>query len=302
MKEAAIFPGQGSQIPGMGKELMEQFPDLAPGMFARANEILDFEISKIMFGGTEEELKQTSVTQPAIYIHSVILATALGLKPGMVAGHSLGEFSALAAAGAITFEDGLKLVAIRAKAMQRACDANPSAMAALVGMENAAVEALCADISSKGPDYLVVPANYNSPGQIVVSGTVGGVDLAILEAKSLGAKMAVRLPVNGAFHSPLMASAGEELEKGIATTIFKTPVCPIYQNVSATAVTNPDTIRANLIAQLTAPVRWTQTIQQMIADSGGPTAVTFTEYGPGKVLAGLVKRIDKNAIVSSRSF
>ncbi len=285
MKQAFVFPGQGAQFPGMGKDLYEKSP-AAREKFDKANEILGFKISDILFEGTAEELQKTSVTQPAIYIHSVILAEALGIqnKAAMMAGHSLGEFSALAASGCLSFEDGLKLVQIRANAMQKACDVTPSTMAAIVGLEDAAVEKLCTEVQ------LVVPANYNSPGQLVVSGSVEGIQAILEKAKAAGAKMAVQLSVNGAFHSPFMEPARVELEQGIRNTLFNTPTCPIYQNVCATGISNPEEIQLNLIAQLTAPVRWTQSVQQMIADG----ASGFTEIGPGKVLQGLVKRIDRS--------
>lgn len=285
MKQAFVFPGQGAQFPGMGKDLYEKSP-AAREKFDKANEILGFKISDILFEGTAEELQKTSVTQPAIYIHSVILAEALGIqnKAAMMAGHSLGEFSALAASGCLSFEDGLKLVQIRANAMQKACDVTPSTMAAIVGLEDAAVEKLCTEVQ------LVVPANYNSPGQLVVSGSVEGIQAILEKAKAAGAKMAVQLSVNGAFHSPFMEPARVELEQGIRNTLFNTPTCPIYQNVCAIGISNPEEIQLNLIAQLTAPVRWTQSVQQMIADG----ASGFTEIGPGKVLQGLVKRIDRS--------
>jgi [acyl-carrier-protein] S-malonyltransferase len=285
MKQAFVFPGQGAQFPGMGKDLYEKSP-AAREKFDKANEILGFKISDILFEGTAEELQKTSVTQPAIYIHSVILAEALGIqnKAAMMAGHSLGEFSALAASGCLSFEDGLKLVQIRANAMQKACDVTPSTMAAIVGLEDAVVEKLCTEVQ------LVVPANYNSPGQLVVSGSVEGIQALLEKAKAAGAKMAVQLSVNGAFHSPFMEPARVELEQGIRNTLFNTPTCPIYQNVCATGISNPEEIQLNLIAQLTAPVRWTQSVQQMIADG----ASGFTEIGPGKVLQGLVKRIDRS--------
>jgi [acyl-carrier-protein] S-malonyltransferase len=285
MKQAFVFPGQGAQFPGMGKDLYEKSP-AAREKFEKANEILGFKISDILFDGTAEELQKTSVTQPAIYIHSVILAEALGIqnKAAMMAGHSLGEFSALAASGCLSFEDGLKLVQIRANAMQKACDVTHSTMAAIVGLEDAAVENLCNEVQ------LVVPANYNSPGQLVVSGSVEGIQAILEKAKAAGAKMAVQLSVNGAFHSPFMEPARVELEQGIRNTLFNTPTCPIYQNVCAKGIINPEEIQLNLIAQLTAPVRWTQSVQQMIADG----ATGFTEIGPGKVLQGLVKRIDRS--------
>jgi [acyl-carrier-protein] S-malonyltransferase len=285
MKQAFVFPGQGAQFPGMGKDLSEKSP-AAREKFEKANDILGFRISDILFEGTADELQKTSVTQPAIYIHSVILAEALGIqeKAAMMAGHSLGEFSALAASRCLSFEDGLKLVQIRANAMQKACDLTPSTMAAIVGLEDEIVEKLCKEVPS------VVPANYNSPGQLVVSGSVEGIQSILEKAKTAGAKMAVQLAVNGAFHSPFMEPARVELEQGIRDTLFNTPICPIYQNVCATGISNPEEIQRNLIAQLTAPVRWTQSVQQMIADG----ANGFTEIGPGKVLQGLVKRIDRS--------
>lgn len=289
MKEAFIFPGQGAQFPGMGKDLFEK-SEQARKQFELANDILGFRISDILFNGTPEELQKTSVTQPAIYIHSVILAGEMGIgqRAGMMAGHSLGEFSALAAAGCLSFEDGLRLVQIRANAMQKACDLTPSTMAAIVGLEDGQVEQLCAETEA------VVPANYNSPGQLVVSGSVSGIQQLIEKAKAAGAKMAVQLAVNGAFHSPFMEPARVELEAGIRTTAFQMPSCPVYQNVCAKGILNPEEIQANLIAQLTAPVRWTQSVQQMIADG----ATAFTEIGPGKVLQGLVKRIDRSVSAS----
>jgi [acyl-carrier-protein] S-malonyltransferase len=289
MKKALLFPGQGSQFPGMAADLFER-SDIAKERFAQANEILGFDIQEIMFRGAEEDLKRTSVTQPAIFLHSVILAEVMELSKAasMVAGHSLGEFSALVVAGALKFEDGLRLVKTRADAMQKACDLSPSTMAALVGMEDAAVEALCASLEN------VVPANYNSPGQLVISGSVAGVAKAIELAKAQGAKMAVQLPVNGAFHSQFMEPARVELAQGIAATAFATPICPIYQNVDGKPYTDPEQIRENLNRQLTAAVRWTQTIQQMLADG----ATEFVEVGPGKVLQGLVKRIERSATVS----
>lgn len=284
MKEAFIFPGQGAQFPGMGKDLYEK-SEQARRLFELADDILGFKISGIMFNGAPEELQKTSVTQPAIYIHSVILAGEMGIRQraSMMAGHSLGEFSALAASGCLSFEDGLRLVQIRANAMQKACDLTPSTMAAIVGLEDGQVEQLCAETEG------VVPANYNSPGQLVVSGSVAGIQQLIEKAKAAGAKMAVQLAVNGAFHSPFMEPARVELEAGIRTTTFHALSCPVYQNVCAKGIVSPDEIQANLIAQLTAPVRWTQSVQQMIADG----ATAFTEIGPGKVLQGLVKRIDR---------
>ncbi len=291
MKQAFVFPGQGAQYPGMGKDLYDASL-AARKKFQVSDEILGFNISEIMFHGTPEELQKTSVTQPAIYIHSVILAEELGIreKAQMVAGHSLGEFSALAASGCLSFEDGLRLVQIRANAMQKACDLTPSTMAALVGLEDEAVETLCAEVDG------VVPANYNSPGQLVVSGSVEGIFAILEKAKAAGAKMAVQLAVNGAFHSPFMEPARVELEAGIRQTVFSNPICPIYQNVCGTGIIAPEEIQHNLIAQLTAPVKWTQSVRQMIADGAG----SFTEIGPGKVLQGLVKRIDKS--VSTAGF
>jgi [acyl-carrier-protein] S-malonyltransferase len=279
---AYVFPGQGAQFSGMGKNLYES-SDAARLMFEKANEILGFEITKIMFEGTDEELKQTNVTQPAIFLHSVILASTIeDFKPDMVAGHSLGEFSALVAAGALSFEDGLKLVSQRADAMQRACEQNPSTMAAILNLDDKVVEDICANI-----DGVVVAANYNCPGQLVISGSIEAVTLACEEMKAAGAKRALILPVGGAFHSPLMEPAREELAKAIENTLFSTPKCPIYQNVDAKPSSDVASIKANLIAQLTAPVRWTQSVQNMVADG----ATKFVECGPGKVLQGLVKKI-----------
>lgn len=289
--KAYIFPGQGSQFPGMGKDLYESNP-LAKELFEKANEILGFRITDIMFNGTEEELKQTKVTQPAIFLHSVILAKTLGesFKPEMVAGHSLGEFSALVGNGALSFEDGLRLVYQRALAMQKACEAKPSTMAAVLGMEDSKVEEICASVEG-----IVVAANYNCPGQLVISGEIEAVNKACEALKAAGAKRALVLPVGGAFHSPLMEPARVELEAAINATHFSNPVCPVYQNVTANAVSNPEEIKKNLIAQLTAPVRWTQSVKQMVADGGKH----FTEVGPGKVLQGLVKKIAPEAEVAS---
>ncbi len=287
MSHAYIFPGQGAQFVGMGKNLYEQNP-AAKEYFEHANEILGFRITDIMFGGTDEELKQTNVTQPAIFLHSVILfETTDGLKPDMVAGHSLGEFSALIANKALSFADGLRLVAKRAAAMQRACEINPSTMAAVLGLDDAKVEEICGAFTNE----VVVAANYNCPGQLVISGSNEGVRQACEQLKAAGAKRALILPVGGAFHSPLMQPAREELAAAIAATNFNTPTCPVYQNVDAQAYTDPAQIQQNLINQLTAPVRWTQTVQHMAAAG----ASHFTEVGPGSVLQGLVKKINKEA-------
>jgi [acyl-carrier-protein] S-malonyltransferase len=288
--KAYIFPGQGAQFSGMGKELYEQ-SDLAKELFERANAILGFRITDIMFEGTPEELKETKVTQPAVFLHSVILAKTLdeSFKPEMVAGHSLGELSALVASGALSFEDGLRLVSTRALAMQKACELKPSTMAAVLGLDDKIVEEICATT-----DGIVVPANYNCPGQLVISGEIAAVDMACQAMRVAGAKRALTLPVGGAFHSPLMEPAREELAAAIEKTTFSKPVCPIYQNVTASAVSDPDEIKKNLIIQLTAPVKWTQTVQQMIKDG----ATLFTEVGPGNVLQGLVKKIDKDAEVA----
>lgn len=284
--KAYVFPGQGAQFVGMGKDLYENNP-LAKEMFEKANEILGFRITDLMFAGTDEDLRQTKVTQPAIFLHSVILAKTLGdqFKPDMVAGHSLGEFSALVAAGALSFEDGLVLVSKRALAMQKACEATPSTMAAVLNLPDATVEEICATIT----DEVVVPANYNCPGQIVISGSVPGIDAACEKMLAAGAKRALKLKVGGAFHSPLMEPARTELAEAIEQTSFKKPVCPVYQNVNAKPQTDPVTIKENLVAQLTAPVRWTQSVENMIADG----AVKFTEVGPGAVLQGLVKKVNK---------
>ena len=279
---AYMFPGQGSQFPGMAKELYETDPK-ARELFDRADEILGFKITEIMFNGTAEELKQTKVTQPAIFLHSVILAMCSpDFKPDMVAGHSLGEFSALAAAGALDFEDGLRLVAIRARAMQKACEANPGTMAAILALPTEKVEAICEETEG-----VVVPANYNCDGQIVISGSVEAVSEASEKMKAAGARRALILPVGGAFHSPLMQQAADELAAGIESVTFKAPVCPVYQNVTALPTTDPAEIKKNLLAQLTAPVKWTQTVENMVADG----ADNFVESGPGKVLQGLVAKI-----------
>lgn len=289
MKKAYVFPGQGAQFSGMGKDLYENSA-LAKDLFEQANTILGFRITDTMFSGTDDELKQTKVTQPAIFLHSVILAKTLGesLKPDMVAGHSLGEFSALVVNKALTFEDGLQLVYKRAMAMQKACELNPSTMAAVLNLDDKVVEEICAEITAAG--NVVVPANYNCPGQLVISGSIEGVNIACEKLKAAGAKRALVLPVGGAFHSPLMQPAAEELEAAINATIFNTPICPVYQNVTASAVSDPAAIQKNLVAQLTGSVRWTQTVQQMIADG----ATTFVEVGPGKVLQGLVKKVNPN--------
>jgi [acyl-carrier-protein] S-malonyltransferase len=292
--KAYIFPGQGSQFSGMGKDLYENSP-LAKELFEKANEILGFRITDTMFSGTDEELKQTRITQPAIFLHSVIMAKTLGdnLKPDMVAGHSLGEFSALVANQTLAFEDALLLVYKRALAMQKACDINPSTMAAVLNLDDKIIEDICAEITASGE--IVVAANYNCPGQLVISGTINGVNIACEKMKAAGAKRALVLPVGGAFHSPLMEPARVELEAAIKVTTFNRPICPVYQNVTASAVYNPEEIQKNLIAQLTAPVKWTQTVKQMIADG----ATSFTEVGPGKVLQGLVKKVDSTMEAAS---
>lgn len=282
--KAYVFPGQGAQYPGMGKDLYEGSAD-AKALFDKANEILGFDITKIMFEGTVDDLKQTNVTQPAIFLHSVLLAkTVKDFTPDMVAGHSLGEFSALVANGALTFKDGLSLVSKRAQAMQKACEVEPSTMAAIVGLEDAVVEEVCSEIQD-----VVVPANYNCPGQLVISGSFAGIDKACEILTERGAKRAIKLPVGGAFHSPLMEPAREELAAAIEATTFSKPMCPVYQNVNAQAISDPEVIKQNLIAQLTAPVKWTQTVKNMIAEG----ATSFTEIGPGKVLQGLVKKVDR---------
>jgi len=290
---AYVFPGQGAQFVGMGLDLYENDAQ-AQELFEQANDILGFSITDIMFEGTAEDLKQTKVTQPAIFLHSVILSKVLGedFKPDMVAGHSLGEFSALVANGTLNFEDGLKLVSQRAMAMQKACELQPSTMAAVLGLEDEVVEKICAEIPG-----IVVPANYNCPGQLVISGEVEAINVACERLKEAGARRALVLPVGGAFHSPLMEPAREELAAAIANTDFNEPNCPVYQNVTTTAVTGSNEIKENLIAQLTAPVKWTQSVQNMIGDG----AKTFVEVGPGKVLQGLVRKIDGNVETSSAS-
>ncbi|MFN3802314.1 ACP S-malonyltransferase [Belliella pelovolcani] len=289
--KAYVFPGQGAQFSGMGKDLYESNP-IAKELFEKANEILGFSITDIMFEGSEEDLKQTKVTQPAIFLHSVILAkTSKNFKPDMVAGHSLGEFSALVANGTLAFEDGLRLVYQRALAMQEACEINPSGMAAILGLEDAKVEEICAAIHGE----IVVAANYNCPGQLVISGSNKGIEIACEKMKEAGAKRALPLPVGGAFHSPLMEPAREKLQAAIENTTFNEPSCFVYQNVSTMGVSDVAEIKKNLIAQLTAPVKWTQSVQQMVADG----ATEFVECGPGKVLQGLVKKIHKESEVSS---
>jgi [acyl-carrier-protein] S-malonyltransferase len=291
---AYVFPGQGAQYPGMGNDLYNNSL-LAKGMFEKANSILGFRITNLMFNGTDEDLKQTKVTQPAIFLHSTILAAHLAdsFKPEMAAGHSLGEFSALTAIETLSFEDGLILVSKRAHAMQKACEATPSSMAAIIGLDDKVVEETCAEINE-----IVVPANYNCPGQIVISGSTEGVEKAIGILKAKGAKMAVKLAVGGAFHSPLMEPARVELEEAIHNTHFHKPVCPIYQNVTGRPSFDPAEIKANLVSQLTSPVRWTQTIRNMISDG----AASFTEVGPGKVLQGLIKKINKDSLTDSALF
>lgn len=296
MIQAYVFPGQGSQFPGMGKEHYEGNA-FARRFFEQANEILGFRLSDVMFNGTEEDLKQTKVTQPAIFLHSVIAYKMIeGATPHMVAGHSLGEFTALVVNGTLAFENGLKLVSIRAAAMQKACEAHPSSMAAVLGLNDDVAERICTEVSKESGE-IVVPANYNCPGQLVISGSEKGIDLACEKMKAAGAKRAIKLPVGGAFHSPLMESAKEELAAAIMATDFHRPSCPVYQNVVAKAVIDPDAIKQNLIDQLTGPVRWTQTIQNMIDDG----ATKFTEVGPGKVLQGLISKINKEIPVESFS-
>lgn len=285
--KAFVFPGQGAQFIGMGKDLYENVP-LAKELFEQANDILGFRITDIMFSGAEEDLKQTKVTQPAVFLHSVILAKSLGnqFTPDMVAGHSLGEFSALVAAGAIDFADGVSLVSKRALAMQKACEMNPSTMAAIIGLADEKVEEICASVK----DEVVVPANYNCPGQLVISGSMAGIDKACELATAAGARRALKLSVSGAFHSPLMEPAKVELAAAIEATNFKTPICPVYQNVTTNGETDPEAIKANLVKQLTSSVKWTQSVQNMIAAG----ATSFTEVGPGQVLVGLVGKIDKS--------
>ena len=287
--KAYVFPGQGAQFVGMGKDLYES-NEQARELFERANEILGFRITDIMFEGTAEDLKQTKVTQPAVFLHSVISAIVLGVEPEMVAGHSLGEFSALVVAKALSFEDGLRLVAARAMAMQKACELNPSVMAAVLGLPDEKVEEVCAQI-----DGVVVPANYNCPGQLVISGANEAIDAACEKMKEAGAKRALKLPVGGAFHSPLMEPARVELEAAIRATTYHKPVCPVYQNIDAKPYTDPEELKRNSIAQLTGPVRWTQTVQNMVADG----ASSFRELGPGNVLQGLIKKIAPEAVIEA---
>jgi [acyl-carrier-protein] S-malonyltransferase len=292
--KAYVFPGQGAQFPGMGKDLYEKSAE-AKDLFENANSILGFRITDIMFAGTEEDLKQTRVTQPAVFLHSTILAAILGssFRPDMVAGHSLGEFSALVANETLTFKDGLILVSKRALSMQRACEKTPSTMAAILGLEDKIVEDVCASLNE-----VVVPANYNSPGQIVISGSIEGIDKAIEILKEKGAKRAIKLAVGGAFHSPLMESARLELEEAIKNTAFSKPICPVYQNVNAKPSVDPGSIKSNLVSQLTSPVQWTQTVLNMISDG----ATSFIEAGPGCVLSGLIKKINRDAMTESASF
>jgi [acyl-carrier-protein] S-malonyltransferase len=292
-KHAFVFPGQGSQFSGMGKNLYES-NEAAKALFEKANEIVGFRISDIMFEGTDEQLKQTNVTQPAVFIHSVIAyLTTEHTTPDMVAGHSLGEFSALVANQTLSFEDALRLVSIRAKGMQAACEIQPSTMAAVLALADDKVEEICASVSAESGE-VVVPANYNCPGQLVISGSVKGIEIACEQMKAAGAKRALVLPVGGAFHSPLMEPAKIELAAAIEATTFNSPICPVYQNVTASAVTDPAQIKANLIAQLTGAVKWTQSVEAMVADG----ATNFTEFGPGKVLQGLVQKVYKEAIVN----
>ena len=291
--KAYVFPGQGAQFVGMGKDLYDN-SELAKELFEKANDILGFRITDLMFEGTPEDLKQTNVTQPAVFLHSVILAKVMGesFKPEMTAGHSLGELSALVAAGALSFEDGLALVSKRAMAMQKACEIEPSTMAAIIGLDDDIVEKVCAEIED-----VVVPANYNTNGQLVISGSISGIDKACVQLTELGAKRALKLPVGGAFHSPLMEPARIELEAAINETSIKTPICPVYQNVSAKAETEPEVIKDNLKKQLTAPVKWTQTVKNMIADG----ADSFSEVGPGKALQGMIKKVDRKLPCESAS-
>src|SRR5215218_1271691 len=296
MKHAFVFPGQGAQFPGMAKSFYETNA-FAKRLMEQTNDILGFRISDVMFSGTEEDLKQTNITQPAVFIHSVIAFKSIeDARPDMVAGHSLGEFSALIANGALNFDDGLQLVNIRAKAMQKACEQNPSTMAAVLGLDDEKVETICKQVQEETGE-IVVPANYNCPGQLVISGSIKGIEIACERLKAAGAKRALVLPVGGAFHSPLMEPAKAELQKAILSTYFKTPTCPVYQNAVAKGVVDKDEIRKNLIDQLTGAVRWTQCVQAMLEDG----ASRFTEVGPGKVLQGLIQKIDKTAQVEGIS-
>src|SRR5215203_457124 len=294
MKHAFVFPGQGAQFPGMGKEHYDN-SSFAKRIFEQANEILGFRISDVMFNGTEKDLKQTKITQPAIFLHSIIAFKGIeNLKPDAVAGHSLGEFSALVANGTLSFESALQLVSLRAQAMQKACEQNPSTMAAVLGLADEKVEEICKQVEEETRE-VVVPANYNCPGQLVISGSIKGIEVACERMKTAGAKRALMLPVGGAFHSPLMEPARKELEQAIGSTTFHAPSCPVYQNVAAKGVINKDEIKKNLIDQLTGAVRWTQSVQAMIADGSS----RFTEIGPGKVLQGLILKIDKNVTAES---
>lgn len=294
--KAFVFPGQGSQFPGMAKELYDNSADVR-SLFARAEDALGFALSDVMFNGSADDLRATDVTQPAVFLHSVAAALSCGQTPDMVAGHSLGEFSALAAAGVLEFEDAVKLVAVRARAMQKCCENTPGAMAAVIALGSEDVERICAQINDEAGLGVLVAANYNCDGQIVISGTEAAIDLACVKMKEAGAKRALRLPVGGAFHSPLMAPAAKELAAAIDSTAFKTPICPVYQNVTASATTDPELIKVNLLSQLTSPVKWTQTVKNMLADG----ADCFVEFGPGAVLQGLVRKIVTSSGISPDS-